>query len=111
MRAALAQMDALAAAAGGSPSSAAAERAAAAAAADAADAAADAEDDAADARSHRRSRLVAWLGLAGLTAHWVIFARLTYWRVTSVTRAPPLHSPYYSPHQPHPARATPSACR
>lgn len=74
VRAALAQMDALAAAAGGKPGELAE-------AVQAEEAAEDAADDAADAKAHRRSRLIKWMGLTGLVAHWLIFARLTYWRV------------------------------
>lgn len=74
MRAALAQMDALTAASGAKPGELAE-------AVQAEEAAEDAADDAADAKAHRRSRLIKWMGLTGLVAHWLIFARLTYWRV------------------------------
>jgi hypothetical protein len=74
VRAALEQMDALVAAAGGKPGELAQK-------VQAEEEAEEAAEDAADAKAHRRSRAIKWLGLTGLVAHWCIFARLTYWRV------------------------------
>ena len=74
VRAALEQMDALVAAAGGKPGELAQK-------VQAEEEAEEAAEDAADAKAHRRSRAIKWLGLTGLLAHWCIFARLTYWRV------------------------------
>jgi hypothetical protein len=88
VRAALAAMEELSGSAGGRGGGAPAVAEAVAEAYDAAAEEADnAADDAACARTTRRARLVTWLGLLGLTVHWAVFARLTYWRAPARTAA------------------------